>query len=151
MKTTFTLNPKHLNRANVLHNAITFIVQLPDDKPWDITVERHVKARSDKQRRSLFGVAYKAMMEFSGLQGDQDKRDLHAFWCKEYYGTKVDAFGREVPVRTTTKDERGQKSEISTVEALEFYSFLQRRGAEVGCYVPDPDVFWREKADKEAA
>ena len=48
------------------------------------------------------------------------------------------------PLEHVTKDEEGKPDEISVGDALEFYAFLQRRGAEVGCFVPDPDPFWRE-------
>lgn len=148
--TTFVLNANDKNRSSVLANCMTFLQQLPDSKPWAITIERHTKEYSGKQRRSIFGAAYKALMEFAGLQGQEDKTELHRFMCRKYFGERTDAFGRVVPIRTTTKDEHGKKNPISVAEALEFYAFLQREGAQVGCYVPDPDPFWRESARKVA-
>lgn len=152
MSQTFTL-PKS-GGSQILANALRFIAALPNTREWDIEIKEHRKTRSDKQRGALFGVAYRALMEFSGLQGSQDKEDLHRFMCGEFYGWKTDALGNRKPVRTTTKDEDGRRDEISTKGAEEFYAFLQRRGAEVGCYVPDPDAMHNVRgrwADERAA
>lgn len=146
----FILHKGDDNRATVLKNAHAFLDRLPDSQSWEIEVKRHVKARTDKQRKALFAVAYKAMMEFSGLQGADDKEELHRFWCGEYFGWTVDAFGRKRPERTTMKDHAGRQDEISVDEALKFYHFLQQRAAEVGCFIADPDPFWREHARAKA-
>jgi hypothetical protein len=93
-------------------------------------------------------------MEFSGLEGSEDQKELHHFFCCEYFGYHVDVFGRKIPNRTTSKNENGEKIPLNVIEAMAFYAYLQRRGAEVGCQVPDPDPFWREKlkeAKREAA
>jgi len=148
--TTFVLHAKDTNRLNVEANCIKFLQSLPKDKPWEVTIEKHVKEYTGKQRRSIFGAAYKALMEFSGLQGSDDKLELHRFFCGEFFGWRDGALIRR-PKRTTTKDEFGRHNPISIEQGLEFYAFLQRRGAEVGCYVPDPDPFWREKAERERA
>lgn len=144
MSQTFILHANDPGRGRVLQNALAFIAALPEKQPWELTIKRHVRARSEKQRRALFGAAYKAMMDFMGLQGSREKEQLHWFMCGEYFGWQKTPFGSRKPVRTTTKDEHGRDDEISVDEALNFYAFLQRRGIEVGCYVPDPDPFWRE-------
>jgi hypothetical protein len=139
----FVLNVNDTNRANVLANCTAFIESLSQLKPWQVTIEPHKKEISSKQRKSIFGPAYKALMEFSGLEGDEDKRSLHRFMCGEFFGWRDLPLGRK-PRRTTTKDEWGKHDPIKTDEAARFYEFLQRRGADVGCYVPDPDPLWRE-------
>lgn len=146
----FILHANDKNRAQILANAVSFLHQLPDTKSWELTIEPHKREYTGKQRRSIFGPAYKALMEFSGLDGDEEKRQLHFWMCGEFFGWKHGDFGQR-PIRTTTKDENGKKNPISTAEAVRFYEFLQRKGAEVGCYVPEPDAFWREKAQEEAA
>ena len=146
MSQTFVLRKDDANRLNVAANLTAFIARLPESRSWEIEIRQHVKRRSDKQRAALFGPAYGALMAFSGLQGNSDKEELHRFFCGEFFGWAEDAFGRRKPRRTTTKNERGERDEISVVEALNFYDFLQRRGAEVGCYVPDPDPLYREQA-----
>jgi hypothetical protein len=144
MSQKFILHKSDPRRLTVLANAQRFIGQLPEAQAWEIEIRRHVKKRSDKQRRALFGAAYGALMEFCGLEGAKEKEHLHRDMCGEYFGWRKDALGRPTPVRTTTKNERGEHDEISVDEALRFYAFLQRKGAEVGCWVPDPDPFWRE-------
>jgi hypothetical protein len=140
VKPQFTIWPDK-SRATVLANAHAFLDRLPDTVAWEVFVRKHVKKRSTKQRKALFAAAYGALMEFSGLEGNEDKKELHRFMCGEFYGTKVDAFGRQVPVRTTTRDENGNEDEQTVEEAMRFYEFLQRRGADIGCWVPDPDPF----------
>lgn len=143
---TFTLHVNDTNRPNVLANCLSFVGSLSALKPWDVTIEPHKKEFSGKQRRSIFGPAYKALMEFSGLEGNDDKEELHRFMCGEFFGWRELPIGRK-PRRTTTRDEWGKRNPIDTEEAARFYAFLQRRGADVGCYVPDPDPLWnREQA-----
>ena len=140
---TFTLHKNDPGRALVETNLISFISKLPKEKSFRVIVEPHTKDYSAKQRRSIFGPAYKALMEFCGLEGSADKDALHRDMCGEYFGWLTLGLGRK-PMRTTTIDERGQKNPISVQEALQFYEFLQRKGIEIGCYVPDPDPLWRE-------
>jgi hypothetical protein len=146
MNSIHLLHANHPGRANVLTALCAFLARLPVDKSWSISIDAYRAPYSGKQRRSMFGVAYKALMQFSGLQGSADKAELHAFMCGEFFGWKTDVFGRQVPVRSTSVDESGVKNPISTDVAAQFYDFLQRRGADVGCFVPDPDPLWFEKA-----
>jgi hypothetical protein len=132
-------------RDVVIANLVRFLGGLSESFDWCVEVKRHQKRRSDQQRKALFGAAYKACMTFMGLSGASDKDELHRFWCGEFFGWKEGAFGQKTPVRTTTKDEHGSHNEIDVKTALEMYEFIQRRSAEVGCYVPDPDPFWMEK------
>lgn len=143
---TYQLNANGPERQDVLLNAVGFLKRLPADKSWVVKVEPFVKRRSDKQRGSLFGVAYGAIMEAMGLRGSRDKEDLHEFFCGEYFGwTEATPLMKSRPVRTTTKNERGEKDEISTVTALDMYAFIQQRAAENGIDVPDPDPMWGQR------
>jgi hypothetical protein len=129
-------------RAHVLSNLVSFLTRLPVGTGWVIEVKRLRKARTPKQRRSLFGVAYKPIMDFCGLEGDVEKKALHQFYCMEFFGRKKDAVGRDVPVRTTTTDEDGNENEIDTETANRMYAFIQRQAAEHGVDVPDPDPLY---------
>lgn len=146
---TYTLHANDPGRALVKANAHAFIDRLPESKPWEIEIRPRRKTRSAKQRKSLFGVAYKAIMDATGLQGDADKRQLHRDMCGEFYGWTDGPLNLRKPVRTTTRNERGEPEEITTVDALELYAFIQRKAAEFGIDVPDPDPLWREKAVRE--
>jgi hypothetical protein len=150
MSQRFILHANDDGRALVKSNLHAFIDRLPEDKAWECVIDKHVKTRTAKQRRTLFGAAYGPIMDFMGLQGSDDKRDLHTFFCRDFFGERMDSLGRMVPIRTTTRNERGERDEISTIVALEIYAFIQRRAAEQGIDVPDPDPFWKEKAQQES-
>lgn len=118
-----------------------------------VTVEELRHPRTAQQRAALFGCAYKALMEQMGLRGDQEKARLHEGMCGDYFGWKdVTTLGtvRQMPVRTTTTDENGERDEISIRDALDFYAFIQQRAAEYGYDVPDPDPAWRVRAKLDA-
>lgn len=142
----YVLNADHPGRAQVLANAHAFLDRLPKDKDWRIEVDREVKRRTDKQRNSLFGVAYKTIMESVGLRGSREKQELHTNLCGEYFGWRNDPFRGRVPVRTTTTNEQGERDEISVERALDMYAFIQQRMAEYGIDVPNPDPMWAQKA-----
>lgn len=139
----YVLDAKDPNRENVRANLHAFIDRLPTTQSWQFAVTKYHKPRSDKQRKALFGAAYRPLMEYMGLRGERDKEDLHAFFCGEYWGWHPVL--KNKPVRTTTRNERGEREEINTVDALEFYAFIQQRAAEQGVMVPDPDPFWKER------
>ena len=147
MSSSFFLHKQDAGRAAVLAALHSFLDRLPDTKSWEIIIQPFRKPRSDQQRKALFAAAYGPIMAHMGLRGDQDKKDLHAFWCGERWGWHPQL--RNKPIRTTTKNERGERDEISISDALDFYAFIQQRSAENGIYVPDPDPFWRERAAEE--
>lgn len=141
----FVLNKNHTYRDNVTQCAVSFIRDLPAEKSWEIRIVQHQNKRSDKQRAALFGVAYKAIMEATGLQGAREKEQLHDNMCGEYFGWKQTRLRGLVPVRTTTTDEDGKRNEIGVSDALDMYAFIQRKASEYGVYVPDPDPMWRDR------
>jgi len=103
-----------------------------------VTVCQYRKDRSTDQNAALFGVAYKALSEFTGYEA----HELHEMMLKAYFGVRTNtAFGVTIerPARTTTTDHNGEESLLNTVEFNDLYSFIQRKGAEIGCLVPDPD------------
>lgn len=117
-----------------------------------VTISRLKDKRSDAQNRALFGVAYPPIMEFMGLSGDEEKQSLHGYFCGEFWGWKeVDYFGKRklVPVRSTTKNADGDKDLISKPLFVEFYNFVQRKSAEQGIHVPDPDKEWFLKEEEK--
>jgi len=148
MSTCFYLHKKDTGRATVLATAHEFLDRLPDTKSWEIEITIFRKPRTEKQRKALFAAAYGPIMEHMGLRGNDDKEDLHAYFCGEYWGWHPQL--KNKPIRTTTKNEQGVRDEISTTQALDFYAFIQQRAIENGIFVPDPDPFWRETAENEA-
>lgn len=149
MSQRFFLHANDAGRDLVETNLHAFINRLPKDKPWVCVIDKLVKKRSPKQRKALFAAAYGPIMEFMGLRGEDDKNELHRFFCRKYFGEREDSIGRILPARTTTKNEQGEREEISMQTALDFYQFIQQFAAEQGIHVPDPDPQWRENAERE--
>ena len=128
-------------RDLAIQSLATLIASYLPGKPLVVRVERRKRKRTNLQNAALWGCAYKALHEQSG----NDPEDLHTYFCGEFWGwADVDVMGqrRRKPWRSTTKDEHGEHDVIPTVLMAEFYDFIQRRAAEVGYDVPDPDPNW---------
>jgi hypothetical protein len=120
-----------------LTNIISFLYALSREKAWRVEVREYRRNRSDEQNNSLWGLAYPPITKATGI----DAEDLHHIMCELHFGAiEYEAFGKRhsKPRRTTTRDERGRRNVLSTVEFMDFYSFVQRKAAEFGVYVPDP-------------
>jgi hypothetical protein len=103
---------------------------------WQLILEPFKKPRTNQQLAYLFGVVYPTVFEQGGdiLQGF-DKNDLHEWMLMEYGGTEtVEVLGRikHKPLRRTGK--------FSAAEFSEFLEFIQRRCAELGIDIPDPEA-----------
>lgn len=144
MSQSFVLHRGDSHRESVLRRALDFLQRLPDTKSWRIEVTMHRKTRTTEQNAALWGVAYPALSEATG----QPVNDWHEYMLGEYFGwVEYSLFGKRKlrPARTTTTGFNGEDSKLSTVEFADFYDFIQRRAAENGICVPDPDPFWREQ------
>ena len=148
MTQTYALHKLDPRRDLVRANAHAFIDRLPLTKSWRIEIKELHKERSLEQNDAMFGVAYKIIMEASGLEGDAEKRQLHRDFCGDFFGWTDGPLGHRRPVRTTTKNERGAKELIDTRTMCDLYAFIQRKAAEFGIDVPDPDPLWFEKKRK---
>lgn len=144
---TFTLRA---NSQRDLTRVVAVLSAAPTDKDITVTIAEAKKDRSDPQNNALYGVAYKALSEFTGYTAPE----LHEVFLKGYFGSvEREIFGETVirPRRTTTTDENGTKNKLSTIEFKAFYAFVQQKGAEIGCWVPDPDPMWHVlKEEREA-
>jgi hypothetical protein len=144
--TTQTFRLPAINRERIADNLRAFVMSALPGKELRVEVCEYRKRRSAKQRGSLFGPAYGAIMEFCGYEGDRDKAELHRNMCGEFFGWRDDPVKGRVPVRTTTVNEAGERDEIDTVVALKMYAFIQRFAVEqIGCYVPDPDPMYAQR------
>ena len=126
-------------RPMIVANCQSFIGRLPSSKNWRISIQRASHKRTKKQRNSLFGVAYKAIMEATGLEGEKEKQQLHTHFCGDFFGWAQGPLGQSRPFRTTTIDQDGNEDEIDRATAIRMYEFIQRTAAEYGVDVPDPD------------
>ena len=137
------------DRAQAIESFARLVTHFLPGCDLVVTVEEAKQERSEKQRASMFGCAYKALMAQMGLRGERDKQELHEMFCGEFWGWRQAGMIRR-PVRTTTTDENGKRDVISVKDQLEFYAFIQQRSAEFGYDVPDPDPMWRQRAEIDA-
>lgn len=138
---TFTLEkgPRDLT------TIVRFLSSLSPTRAWEVVVKRKTKPRSDPQNNALWGVAYKRLSDFTGYEMDE----LHRMFMKGFFGVKIVQVGdlsEELPIRTTTTDESGERSVMSVEEFSALYDYIQRKAASIGCHIPDPDKNWREAA-----
>ena len=127
------------NRHQAIENLGIIIGGFEQGKMLKVTVQLAKQDRTTKQNSALWGVAYPAFREL-GFEGDNDMKQLHEYFCCEYFGRKETKIrGVEIPIRTTTTDEEGKWNPLSVEEMADFYRFVQRGGTELGVFVPDPD------------
>lgn len=142
---TYQLNANGPERQGVTQRAHDFIDRLPADKSWVITVEPYVKKRSLDQNAATFGLAYKVIMEATGLEGDAERKQLHRDFCGDFFGWVDGPMGQRRPARTTTTNERGERDVIDATTMARMYDFIQRKAAEYGIDVPSPDPMYGQR------
>lgn len=149
MSQSFILHKGDPRRAGVLERLCAFLGALDDGKSWRIEVTLYRKTRTNDQNAALWGLAYPILEKATG----QPVNDWHEYMLGEFFGwTEYTLFCKRKlrPARTTTTGFRGEPNTLSRVEFAEFFDFIQRRAAENGIFIPDPDPFWREQERKAA-
>lgn len=132
----FVLHALDTNRVNVLANAQRFLAALSSAKSWNIEVSEHRERRSDAQNRYLWGCCYAELERSTG----QEAEDWHEYMLGECYGWEtVEMMGRKKlrPLRRSSKMDRQ--------EFADYVAFIQRRAAEHGIFIPDPDPFYADQ------
>jgi hypothetical protein len=118
-------------RDVVIANLVRFLGGLSESFDWCVEVKRHQKRRSDQQNRYLWGVVYPAFLRV--LEG-WDAEDVHEYLLGEFFGwERLQGMGRTKmkPVKRSSK--------LSKQEFAEYVDFCQRKGAEHGIYIADPE------------
>ena len=113
--------------------AAAFIQSLPCDKAWRVVVEPYKSTRSQSQNRYLWGVVYPAVLKGGHLDG-WESEDLHEFYLGECFGWEtLEGMGRKrvKPLKRSSK--------LSKTEFSDYVAFIQRKAAEMGIFVPDPE------------
>jgi hypothetical protein len=131
--------------AERLQRIAAYFARLDPTKPWQAIVGPWKKERTARQNNAMFGVAYKTLGDFTGYTDTE----LHDLMCRAYFGeTESELMGNRVlrPVRTTTKNERGERDVLSRDEMSRFYNFIVQKAAEIGCYIEDPNPMLRTRA-----
>lgn len=136
--------PGAKQRCIDIERVVHMLEELPDGKAWKVAAEEIKSERSLAQNAYLW-VAYTAISKETGYE----KLDIHEDICKRHFGTRlkrVPGGVKEVPIRTTTTDERGRRSVLSKSQFMELVEFVKRYAAEAGVYVADPDEYTRQAA-----
>ena len=119
-----------------LSKIVAFLSALSAGRAWRITVAEDRSTRSVQQCRYLNGVAYKLLSDATGFERD----DISEFLCGTHFGWKTKKVPKtpnnrtgivDVPIRTTTTDDMGNRSVLSTIEFMDFVAFVQRFCARV--------------------
>jgi hypothetical protein len=133
MSQAFLLPSEPAERERIADNLHAFVLKALPGKRLKVVVQEAKKRRSDEQNRYLWGVVYPTILRSGQLDG-WTAEDLHEFFLGEVFGWEtVSGFGRKRmrPIR--------RSSGLSTVEFADYVARIQRRMAELGVYVPDPN------------
>jgi len=126
-------------REGIPRKLLSFLESLPLDRAFEVVVRPLVRKRSDAQNAALFGYAYKALRELTGYE----LPEIHDVMLRSYFGeTEYEVMGRifTKPRRTTTTDESGERSVLTTTEFSDFFAHVQREAAKLGLHIADPSL-----------
>jgi hypothetical protein len=136
-----------LRRSRRAQRIATFIAGLSTDRAWEVIVRPFKRKRSNQQNRYERGVVCKLLSEHLGYE----EQEVHDLLCGTHFGWKTVNVPRtpnnsrgvkDIPIRTTTKNEAGERDVLNQEDYWDFCAFAQRFGAENGVYIPDPDPLW---------
>lgn len=137
MKHVTTLPPT--NRADAIAKLVPVLELFSEGKPVNVKVSIARPERTVPQVAYLWGIAYKLIAEALGFDADE----IHEYLCLQYFGAKEKRLPgnrkAEVPIRTTTVDEHGNRDVLEGDEFWKFVEWIQRVGARHGVVIPDPD------------
>jgi hypothetical protein len=125
-------------KGGVLTRIVSLLSALAADTPLKVTIAEYKRTRSVEQNSYLWGVCYKTICEhLEGWSAD----DVHEYCLGECFGWEtLEGLGRRRlrPLRRSSK--------LSTTEFSDYVAFIQRRMAEHGIYIPDPNEQVRHAA-----
>lgn len=150
-----TFNLPKGKRTRILDLIWAVLTSLNEAEAWRIIVEPVRHTRSLSQNAYLWAVPYKLISDATGYEVDE----VHDYMLGRFFGWKDKRVPKtprnpegvdSVPVRTTTTDEHGKRSVLSSEQFSEYVDFIQRFAAvKLQIVVPDPDPMFREH--REAA
>ena len=118
-----------------------FIAFLLDQKlPLNVECKPWKRTRTNDQNAMLWAM-YAPLAEHMGY----DAEDIHEWMCGRMWGwkdVKVPKTPRNpeglasVPVRSTTRDENGKRSVLTTAEFAKFVDMVDRIAAQAGVFIP---------------
>lgn len=142
------------NRAEVIARISTCLAGLKAGKAYRIIIKEDMDDRTTQQNRYLNGVPYKLLGDHFGYERDEISTQM----CGLYFGWREKKIPKrphnqtgieDVPMRTTTTDENGERNVLDMKAFWEYVEFLQRFGAKYGVYIPDPDPSYSKLAREQ--
>lgn len=134
---TVTLPPKA--REAEVGKLLPILLNFETGKPVNVKLSIARPERTPDQLKYLWGVAIKMLSEHAGYEKD----DVHEYLCGSFWGWKPKRLpggrSQEVPIRTTTVDEDGNRDVVDGEDFWKYVEFVQRVGARHGVVIPDPD------------
>jgi hypothetical protein len=126
--------PKLMPRLALLKRITGELAALAEDKAWTIEVKELKAVRSQQQNRYLWGCVYPEIAKH--LPG-WEAEDIHEYCLGECFGWEMmEGLGKK-RLRPLKRSAR-----LGKMEFVDFVAFIQRRMAEHGIVVPDPDPEW---------
>lgn len=117
------------NRERVLG----FLAGLASNKAWLIQISPWRRLRNSQQNRYLWGVCYPAIL--ARLPG-WEPEDVHQYFLGEHYGWQpLEFMGQPTGQQSPLKGSSG----MTTAEFADHVAYIQRKAAEAGIYIPDPN------------
>jgi hypothetical protein len=134
---TLTIGPK--DRQKEVGRVVAFLLSFAPEKPINLRFTVAKQDRSSEENRYLWAVPYKMLSEHTGFEVEE----ISEYLCGMHFGWKEKKLpgGRtvEVPRRTTTKDENGERDVLKFDEFWKYVRWIQRVGDNQGIRIPDPD------------
>lgn len=136
------------NRAAAIAGVVRVLEAVHPGKPIRVKIEIARPDKTTQQNRYWWAVPLKMLSNETGYEVE----DLHEYFCGSLWGwhdrkgPKTPANPTGVfssPVRTTTRNADGEIDNCSADEMAELWARAQRRGAQLGLVIPDPDPDWK--------
>lgn len=131
--------PRLMPRDGAADRIARIVKALPMDVAIRVEFHEHKPKRSDQQNRYLWGVVYPTIIKEANLEG-WTAEEVHEWCLGEWSGwEELKGLGRTKvrPVR--------RSSRLSKLEFADYVADIQRRMAERGIFIPDPDPEWMLK------
>ena len=120
-------------------SALYTIGALDLERPWELTIERHVKKRTNSQLRLMWkwiDEVAQHVMEHTGT----DKDEVHEFFKQKFLPARIIEIGGEVREYYSTK---GLTTTQMTIYMNRIYAWAT---TELGLFLPVPEDLGRDKA-----
>ena len=141
-----------VDRSRDIGRVVNALEELPEGKGWRVTWEECKSERSLQQNKLLWAM-YGQISEKLGYE----KSDIHDQMLRDHFGVRLKKVPKcrdypdgwkEVPIRTTTRDEHGRRSVLGKVQFSELVEYIKRWAAEGGVYIHDSEDYasWKEAA-----